>query len=144
MSDKKWILDDTKNNKNLAVLEILKQYFPAYADHMFSGNRVVEAFYMSDRGGINPLDMPICKVCDRPGVGVDDPAHKGPTFKINELTGEVTRRLNCYCDLHGATYDTKCLREYLVEDLGMNPKVLFQIEVVLYGGLEKFTGERGG
>jgi len=139
-SEKRWTLDDTTNSKNLAVLEILRQYVPSYAKHMFSSNRVVEAFYRSDKGGINPLEMPVCGKCYRPGVGVGDPSFKGPSFKVNEVTGEVTKRINCYCDLHGATYDTKDLRSYLIEDLGMNPKIVFQMEVILYGGMEKFKG----
>jgi len=137
-NNKEWHLGDIKNSKNIAVLEILKEYVPSYAKHMFSSNMVLQAFYMSDKGGINPLNMPICKVCARPGVGVDDPSFKGPSFKLNELTGEVTKRINCYCDLHGATYDTKDLRSYLIEDLGMNPKIVFQMEVILYGSIENF------
>lgn len=138
--NKKWSLDDTMNSKNLAVLEILRLYHPSYAKHMFSGNEVIRAFYMSDKGGINPLNMPICKVCHRPGVGVDDPSYKGPSFKVDAVTGEVKKRVNCYCDLHGATYDTKELRQYLIEDLGMNPKIVFQMEVILYGSVEKMKG----
>lgn len=93
--NKEWKLDDTINSKNLMVLDILKAYFPSYAEHMFSNNRVVEAFFKSDKGGINPLNMPVCKVCARPGVGIEDPTFKGPSFKVDEVTGEVTKRLNC-------------------------------------------------
>jgi len=142
-TNKQWFLDDTVNSKNMMVLDILKEYYPKYAAHMFSNNRVVEAFFNSDKGGINPLNMPVCKICDRPGVGVEDPSFKGPSFKIDEVTGQPIKRVNCYCDLHGATYDTKDLRRYLIEDLGMNPKTLFKIEVILYGGIEKFIGGKG-
>lgn len=139
-SNKRWYLDDTTNSKNLAVLNILKEYVPSYAKYMFEGNEVIRAFYMSDKGGINPLSMPVCGKCARPGVGVADPSYKGPSFKVDAVTGEVTKRLNCYCDLHGATYDTKDLRSYLIEDLGMNPKIVFQMEVILYGSIEKMKG----
>ena len=140
VSNKEWFLGDEQSDKNLAVLEILKQACPSYAKHMFDGNRVMEAFFKSGKGGINPLDMPICKTCHRPGMGVENPNYKGPSFKFDEVSGQVTKRLNCHCDLHGATYDTKDLRRYLVEDIGINPKTIFMIEVILYGGIEKFIG----
>lgn len=134
MNNKKWVLDNTINAKNVMVWKILKEVCPSYARHMFDENRVVEAFYMSDKGGINPLDMPICKVdgCNRPGVHINDPAFKDPP-KYDQETGELIERLNCYCDKHGATYNTKNLRSFLIEDLKIDPKVIMQMELILYG-----------
>lgn len=130
-SNKEWHLDDTVNKHNLYVMSILKNYCPAYAKHMFEDNRVVEAFYRSANGGVNPMSMPICKICHKPGSRVEDPAfNKGPAT-IDPVTGEPKDRVNCYCENHGITYDTKELRRYLIEDLGLNPEIIMKIELAL-------------
>lgn len=131
-NNKKWYMDGGINKKNLYVLSILRNYCPSYARHMFSGNTVLEAFYLSDKGGINPMDMPVCSVCQRPGVRVGDPTFDKLPDKYDSVTGELVERINCYCDLHGITYDTKDLRHYLLEDLNLNPEVILKIEMALY------------
>jgi hypothetical protein len=132
MSNKKWVLDNTINKKNLYILMILKNHCPIYAKHMFEDNRVVEAFYMSDKGGIDPFDMPICKECLKPGVRVEDPAFNKMPHQYNE-NGELIERVNCWCDNHGITYDTKDLRHYLIEDLKLNPEIIMRMDLALYG-----------
>lgn len=134
MKNKKWVLDDTINKKNLYILSILKNYCPAYAKHMFEDNRVVEAFYMSDKGGIDPFDMPICKVCNKPGVRCADKEFNRAPHRYDEQ-GNLIDKINCWCDNHGVTYDTKTLREYLLEDLNLNPEIIMQMELTLYGGI---------
>lgn len=133
VTDKRWYLDDTVNKRNLYVLSILKNYCPAYAKHMFEGNRVVEAFYNSSNGGINPLDMPICKVCFKPGVRVQDSAFSKVEEKFDPITGEFVEKINCFCDIHGITYDTMDMRHYLLEEVKLNSSVLLKIEMALYG-----------
>ena len=133
MSNKKWVLDSTINKKNLYVLSILKNYCPSYAKHMFDDNRVVEAFYMSDKGGIDPFDMPICKICNKPGVRVADKTFNRIPHQY-DANGELIDKMNCWCDNHGVTYDTKDLRHYLIEDLKLNPEIIMQMELTLYEG----------
>lgn len=135
MRNKKWVLGDSKiNPRNVMVWKMLKESCPLYAKHMFDENRVVEAFYMSDKGGINPLDMPICKVdgCNRPGTRIDDPTFKEPD-KFDPETGAIIPRINCYCEKHGISYKTKDLRSFLVEDLKINPNLILEMELMLYG-----------
>lgn len=117
----------------MAVLQTLKDVCPAYARHMFDHNKVVEAFVMSTKGGIDPFDLPICKECSRPGTPVEDPAFNKTPHQYDPDTGECTDRRNCYCDMHGITYDTKVLRDYLVEDLKIPPEAVMQCELILYG-----------
>ena len=136
-SNKEWRLDNTINRRNMRVWAILKNYVPTYAKHMFEDNKVIEAFYRSENGGINPLDMPICKVCNKPGVAVEDSAFNKIPVTVDPVTGEVLDRLNCYCDLHGITYNTKDLRRYLIEDLNLNPEIIFKIEMALIGEMYK-------
>lgn len=131
-NNKQWYLDGGINKKNLRVLAILKNYVPSYSKFMFESNETIRAFYMSDKGGINPLDMPICKSCFKPGVRVGDPTFDKLPDKYDPVTGELVERINCYCDLHGITYDTKDLRHYLLEDLNLNPEVILKIEMALY------------
>lgn len=127
MSNKRWVLDNANNNRNRAVLKTLKDICPKYADHMFDHNRIFEAFYMSDKGGINPFNMPLCGICEKPGTRIEDPAFiKQP---------DATDRLNCYCENHGITYNVKDLRLYLIEDLKIPPTAIMQLELLLYGGV---------
>lgn len=133
MSNKQWVLDNTNNRRNLAVLKTLKDICPKYAEHMFDNNRIVEAFLMSDKGGINPFSMPVCKICNRPGSKVADPAFMKKPHQYNDI-GEVINEINCYCELHGITYNTKDLRSFLIEDEKIPMEAIMQLELILYGG----------
>lgn len=128
-----WVFEGDRSRRNMTVWAILKRYAPSYARHMFDDNTVVKAFYESANGGVNPFDMPICKVCNRPGMRVQDPVLIKEPIKIDPVTGEVTDKVNCYCELHGVTYDTKDLRRFLIEDLKLNPEVIIKIEYALLG-----------
>lgn len=131
VNNKEWFMDGKVSKRNLYIMSILKNYCPSYAKHMFEDNRVIEAFYRYSVGNVNPMSMPICKTCHKPGMRVEDPAfNKGPAV-LDPVTGEPTERINCYCENHGITYDTKELRRYLIEDLELNPEVIFKIEMAL-------------
>jgi hypothetical protein len=132
MSNKTWVYENTENARNIAVLKTLKDICPSYAKHMFDHNRVVEAFVLSTKGGVDPFDMPICGVCNKPGVGIEDPAFNKLPHQFDE-NGELIDRINCYCDNHGITYNTKNLRAYLIEDLKVPSEAIMQIELLLYG-----------
>jgi hypothetical protein len=133
MSNKKWVFENTNNRRNIAVFKTLKDICPKYAEHMFDNNRLVEAFYMSDKGGINPFSMPICKICNRPGTRIADPAFMKRPHKCDPDTGALVDEINCYCELHGVTYDTKDLRSYLIEDEKIPMEAIMQLELLLYG-----------
>ena len=124
MSNKQWVYDNTNNRRNAAVFKTLKDICPTYANHMFDNNRIVEAFFLSDKGGVNPFNMPICGTCNRPGTRIEDPAFM-KTSKID--------RINCYCEMHGVTYNVKDLRTYLIEDIKLPPIAIMQLELLLYG-----------
>lgn len=132
MSNKKWVLDNTENKRNRAVLKTLKDICPKYAEHMFDNNRVVEAFVMSTKGGINPFNMPICGTCNKPGTRIEDPAFMRQPHQ-RDKDGKLVDRINCYCEQHGITYNTKDLRSYLVEDLKVPAEAIMQMELILYG-----------
>jgi hypothetical protein len=138
MSNKRWVYENTENARNIAVLNTLKDICPAYARHMFDNNRVVEAFVLSTKGGVDPFDMPICKAdgCNRPGTRVQDPAFaKQPHQYVKDEFGEevLVDKMDCYCELHGITHDTKDLRSFLIEDLKIPPEAIMQLEILLYG-----------
>jgi hypothetical protein len=133
MSNKKWVFDNTNNRRNMAVLKTLKDICPKYANHMFDHNRIVEAFFMSDKGGINPFSMPICGSCNKPGTRIEDPAFMKLPHQYDK-DGKLADRINCYCEVHGITYNTKDLRSFLIEDEKIPMEAIMQLELLLYGG----------
>ncbi len=72
MNNKKYTLGKIKT-ESIESMKFLKNVDPKFAEHMFHQNRIVEAFAMSEFGGIDMLDQPVCGKCEKPGWNVNDP-----------------------------------------------------------------------
>ncbi len=132
MGNKKYFLGDNKIKiESVKSMDFLKGVQPKYAEHMFHFNRIVEAFAMSQYGGVDVLEQPICKKCEKPGMNTIN-----PTFVS---TGDEDRDRdirNCYCEACGTTsYNTITLKDYLVQELNVQIDQIEKIENNLSGGI---------
>jgi hypothetical protein len=88
------------NLQTTASLRFLDNIHPKFAKHMFLRNSLVEMFAKEKFGGVEMLDLPMCRACERPGAWHD-----------NE---------SCYCFACGTTTpanQTKPLRQWLAQDI---------------------------
>ena len=129
MSNKKWEYGKIKV-ESAESMKFLKGVNPKFAEHMYNQNRIVEAFAMSELGGIATLDQPMCGACEQPGWNTRNPSFvsTGDSEKDREIR-------NCYCVKCGkTTYNTLTLRQYLIQELNQQEKNIEQFENTIYGG----------
>lgn len=137
MNNKKYTLGDKLKVENVKTLDLLKNINPKFADHMYYKNRIVEAFALSEYGGIDMLEQPMCGKCEQPGFFVNDPNMKVPYVIVKDEYGENQEKFihNCYCPHCGTvTKNTLTLREYLMQELKLPVSELRQLEELMYGG----------
>lgn len=130
MNNKKYYLGKIKP-ESAESMRFLKNVNPAYAEHMYHQNRIVEAFAMSEFGGVDTLDMPICSKCEKPGWNVVD-----PTFvSTGDLDKDRDVR-NCFCPACGTTTkNTLTLRQYLIQELNLQEETIEKFENSRCGGM---------
>lgn len=132
MNNKRYILGDNKiKAQSVESMKFLKDVNPKYAEHMYHQNRIVEAFAMSEYGGIDILDQPVCKSCEKPGWNTFNPnfVSTGDEDKDREI-------VNCYCPACGTTsYNTVTLRAYLIEELNLQEDKIAELENTIHGGI---------
>lgn len=157
MKNKKYSLGDDIKEVNMKTLEYLRNINPAFTEHMYEGNRVIEAFAKSTLGGVDILDQPICPHCEKPGAWHCD---LKPTDKPNqdciecqtmqkelkelagvliEKDGEITSNdyphVGCmWCDTHGKSTFAITLKQYLKQELKVDNKNIDILELINYGG----------
>lgn len=131
MNNKKYVLGDNKVKiESVQKMDFVKGVHPAFAEHMYHQNRIVEAFAMSVYGGVDVLDQPVCKKCEKPGWNIDN---KNFVSTGNEDKDIEIR--NCYCYSCGATtYNTITVRQYLLDELNVQEEKIEKFENSLYGG----------
>lgn len=124
MNDKKYTYGKRQKIESVKSMDFLKGVNPAYAQHIFHQNRIVEAFAMSELGGVNVLEQPICGKCEKPGWNVDNPNFVS--------TGDIDKDVeikNCYCVACGTTtYNTRTLREHLIKELNIQEDKIANLE----------------
>lgn len=54
------------NKDNMKMFEKLNNISPKYAKHMLLKNSIIENFAKSAFGGIDILDQPVCRTCEKP------------------------------------------------------------------------------
>lgn len=131
MNDKKYFYGDKQKIESVKSMDFLKGVNPSYAQYIFHQNRIVEAFAMSELGGIDVLNMPICGKCEKPGLNTDNPnfVSTGDTDKDVEIK-------NCYCVACGTTtYNTRTLREHLIQELNIQEDKIADLEDKIHGGV---------
>ena len=131
MDNKKYTLGRVPKIESVKSMDFLKDVNPAYAEHMFHQNRIVEAFAMSQYGGVDVLEHPVCKKCEKPGWNVENPSFKstGDEDKDREIR-------NCYCYSCGTTtYNTLTLKKYLISELNLEIDKIEKFENKLHGGV---------
>lgn len=92
-------------------IKAIENVSPAYAKHALLLDTLVMAFAREKFGGVEILDLPMCKKCERPGM-----------WDLNST---------CFCEKCGNTGQTKTLREYLREDVkefGFTEEQLLEVE----------------
>lgn len=158
MNNKKYKLGDEIKEVNIKTLNYLRNINPAYAEHMYEKNRIVEAFAMSELGGVDLLEQPICPHCEKPGAWHCDfkPLDPKPNedciecqemqAKLKELAGMLIEKDGeltaddyphigcCWCDVHGKTTFAITLKQYLSQELKVDNKNMEIIERINYGG----------
>lgn len=53
---------------NVRAMKIIEGKDPKYAKHMFLRNQLLENFAMRATGGIDILDQPVCRSCEKPAA----------------------------------------------------------------------------
>ena len=53
---------------NHRVMKAIQSNDPKYAKHMFLRNQLLQSFAMRATGGIELLDQPVCRSCERPAA----------------------------------------------------------------------------
>lgn len=130
MNNKKYYLGKIKP-ESAESMRFLKGVNPKYAEHMYHQNRIVEAFAMSEFGGVDILEQPVCGKCCKAGWNTVD-----PTFvSSGDLDKDVNVR-NCYCPACGTTTkNTLTVRQYLVQELNLQEEKIEQYENSRCGGM---------
>jgi len=132
VGNKRYILGDNKIKiESVKSMDFLKGVKPAFAEHMFHFNRIVEAFAMSQYGGVDILEQPICKKCEKPGWNTVN-----PNF-VSTGDEDADREVrNCFCEACGTTsYNTLTLRNYLLQELGVQIDKIEEMETRIHGGV---------
>ena len=132
MGNKRYILGDNKIKiETVKSIDFLKDVKPKYANHMFDNNRIVEEFAKSIYGGVDLLDHPICKKCQKPGWNTVN-----PNF-VSTGDEDADREIrNCYCESCGTTsYNTYTLRYYMIQELGVQIDKIIEMETRIHGGV---------
>jgi hypothetical protein len=130
MNNKKYFLGKPKI-ESVQDMKFLKGVNPAYAEHMYHQNRIVEAFAMSEFGGVDTLDQPVCGKCEKPGWNTfnDNFVSTGDPDKDREVR-------NCFCAACGTTtYNTLTLRQYLIQELNLQEEKIEKYENSRCGGM---------
>jgi hypothetical protein len=131
MNNKKYSLGSKIKPESVESMKFLKSVNPKFAEHMFHQNRIVEAFAMSEFGGVDMLNQPVCRKCEKPGWNIDD-----PTFVSTGDEDKDREIRNCYCVSCGTTSkNTLTLREYLIQELNLQEENIEKLENNLYGGI---------
>lgn len=122
--------------ENVSALKQLKNINPKYAQHMYYRNRIVEAFAVSEYGGVDVLEQPICGKCEQPGWNHSVPGQPIFITRKDEYGDDYDVFIhNCYCPKCGQiTKNTLTLREYLMQELKVPDEDLKLIEKSIYGG----------
>jgi hypothetical protein len=131
MNNKKYFLGNNQKITAVKSMDFLKDVNPKFAEHMYNQNRIVEAISMSEFGGIDVLDSPVCGRCDQPGWNIWNPnfVSSGDADKDREVR-------NCYCVKCGTTtYNTLTVRQYLIEVLRLQENIIQNFEKTIYGGI---------
>lgn len=58
----------TVNKSTLAAMKNIKSADPKYAKHMLQKNDILEDFAFSIFGGVDILEQPVCRKCERPAL----------------------------------------------------------------------------
>jgi hypothetical protein len=130
LNNKKYFYGDRQKIESVKSMDFLKGVSPKFAEHMYQRNRVVEAFAMSELGGVDVLSQPVCGKCEKPGMNTINPDFKstGDEDKDREI-------YNCYCEACGTTtYNTLTVRQYLLRELKVKEDKVEKFESNLYGG----------
>lgn len=130
MNDKKYALGNIKI-ESVKSMDFLKDVNPKFAEHMYRQNRIVEAFAMSEYGGIAVLEQPMCGKCEQPGWNTWNPNFKstGDEEKDREIR-------NCFCPKCGTnTFNTLSLRQYLIQELKLKENNIERFESTIHGGI---------
>lgn len=131
MKNKKFFYGDKVKIESYKTMDFLKGVHPKFAEHMYEMNRVVEAFAMSELGGVDILEQPLCGKCEKPGMN---------TFNPNFIsTGDIDKDIefvNCFCENCGTTtYNTLTVRKYLIKELKLQEDNIENFESQLrFGG----------
>jgi len=131
MKNKKFFYGDKIKIESVNSMKFLKNIHPKYAEHMYHFNRIVEAFAMSEYGGVDILEQPICKKCEKPGMNTINTNYvsTGDEDKDREVR-------NCFCESCGTTsYNTLTLKDYLVKELNVQIDQIEQLENNISGGI---------
>lgn len=137
MNNKRYFLGNKIDIANVKTLDQLKNVNPKFADHMYYKNRIVEAFALSEYGGVDVLEQPMCGKCEQPGFNTIDTNMKVPYIRAIDKNGDEYDKFihNCYCPKCGTTTkNTLTLREYLMQELKLQTNELEQLERIMYGG----------
>lgn len=131
MNNKRYTYGKCPKIESVKSMDFLKNVNPAYAQHIYHQNTIVEAFAMSQLGGIDVLEHPICGRCEKPGWNTTNPNFIS--------TGDVDKDVeikNCYCVACGTTtYNTRTLREHLIKELNVEEEKIEKIENSIHGGI---------
>ena len=131
MNNNKYFLGDKLKVESVESMKFLKNVNPKYAEHMYHQNRIVEAFAMSEFGGVDVLEQPVCGKCEKPGWNTFNPnfVSTGDEDKDRDIK-------NCFCPACGTTtYNTLSLRDYLLQELNLQEEKIEQFEKTMYGGM---------
>jgi hypothetical protein len=129
-SNKKLYYGSEKKIESVTSMDEIKRVHPKYAEHMYTQNRIVEAFAMSNLGGTEILDQPICGKCEKPGMNTINPNF----VSSGDIEKDVEVR-NCYCESCGSTtYNTLTLRNYMLNELNVKISEIQNIENKIEGG----------
>ena len=130
MDNKKYFYGKELKIQSVQSMDFIKHVDTKFAEHMYHRNRVIEAFAMSELGGVDVLSQPVCKKCEKPGWNTTNPSFK--TSGDPEKDREVR---NCYCYACGATsYHTLTVRQYLIEQMNVQEGEIENLENKVYGG----------
>lgn len=131
MDNKRYFLGNKQKIESVKSMEFLKGVNPAFAEHMYHRNRIVEAFALSEYGGVDILESPVCGKCEKPGWNTINPnfVSTGDADKDREIR-------NCYCHACGSTtYNTLTLKQYLIDELKLQEEKIENLESQLHGGV---------
>jgi hypothetical protein len=132
--------------ENAKVFNELRGINSKFAEHMYNKNRIVEAFAMSNLGGVDILEQPMCGKCEKPGFHTEVEGQPDFNAVYSEEFGDQYDELkkkwyydnfviNCYCVECGTTTpDTLNLREYLLRELKLPEEIMRKFQNIMYGG----------